>query len=333
MDNFCIWVLAIDLFLGAAKMKVFKLFIGISAIYLLAGCLASTPLGTLAQGVMNTQVKTFGGVVLEMKSCQITPDRTATCTLQVVSNHRDRAIKLAGYVRFQDNTGVEYNAVQRGFGDPTGKLSRYQTMVADQPYTITAIATNLSTQATSIRAVILDRIDLNFVPRGFIGQFDQTIFPKPAMVTSQQPALQQSVPTTSNVVVPAPGSSRPVTPAIVSQPAPQTRANSPSPATTAPTPSVPADTVQSTPAPQPQSAVTSTYEVGFNRPFSDIGMLTLESEEPKLCQVECEKNDRCLAWTYVKPNVQGPTAVCWLKNAVPPLFPDANTVSGVMSRE
>ncbi|MBI1385798.1 MAG: hypothetical protein GC150_12890 [Rhizobiales bacterium] len=65
-------------------------------------------------------------------------------------------------------------------------------------------------------------------------------------------------------------------------------------------------------------------ETNTDRPGNDLGppielefrqnsFLTFEAE----CQGLCAGNRRCVAWTMVKPGVQGPKARCYLKNRVP----------------
>jgi len=70
-------------------------------------------------------------------------------------------------------------------------------------------------------------------------------------------------------------------------------------------------------------------EFGINRPGSDIAGLYLNQADPALCQDACMKDQRCKAWTYVKPGIQGPQARCWLKHSVPNPVKDNNSVSGV----
>ena len=63
-------------------------------------------------------------------------------------------------------------------------------------------------------------------------------------------------------------------------------------------------------------------ENGIDRQGSDyktldlsppVGLLSLEFE----CSDACTSDTQCKAWTLVNAGVQGPTAKCWLKNAVP----------------
>lgn len=70
-------------------------------------------------------------------------------------------------------------------------------------------------------------------------------------------------------------------------------------------------------------------ENNTNRPGSDFHSFTLGSADPELCRQACEKDPRCVAFTYVKPGLQGKSARCWLKDSVPDSVPDNCCVSGV----
>jgi hypothetical protein len=90
--------------------------------------------------------------------------------------------------------------------------------------------------------------------------------------------------------------------------------------------------VVSEPAPPPtvQRGVTMTMEENtnyFGKDYND-GRLPQEDCGPECCRDACRKDPRCKAYTWVKPGVQGPTARCWLKNAVPAKSTDYNTISG-----
>lgn len=47
------------------------------------------------------------------------------------------------------------------------------------------------------------------------------------------------------------------------------------------------------------------------------------------CDNACAKDPKCMAYTWVKPGVQGTDAVCWLKSGVPNPTQNPNCVSGV----
>jgi hypothetical protein len=75
------------------------------------------------------------------------------------------------------------------------------------------------------------------------------------------------------------------------------------------------------------------WERNINRAGQDFKNFELGRSDPKLCQSACNKENRCMAWTYVKPRVQGPKAKCWLKHAIPEPRFSTCCVSGVVKRK
>lgn len=71
------------------------------------------------------------------------------------------------------------------------------------------------------------------------------------------------------------------------------------------------------------------FEYGIDRPGSDYRSFDLPFDAPGLCAGQCAQEGQCRAWSYVKPGVQGPSARCWLKNAVPGPVRNGATVSGL----
>jgi hypothetical protein len=69
-------------------------------------------------------------------------------------------------------------------------------------------------------------------------------------------------------------------------------------------------------------------EWNVNRPGSDYRSFEMVTPSPETCQSTCMSEPQCAAFTYVNPGVQGPTARCWLKSAVPPPINDGCCVSG-----
>lgn len=61
----------------------------------------------------------------------------------------------------------------------------------------------------------------------------------------------------------------------------------------------------------------TSFEVNTDRPGGDYTSLRLADADALACQKQCAEDQRCLAWTYVAPGYQEPSAVCWLKNVVP----------------
>jgi len=55
----------------------------------------------------------------------------------------------------------------------------------------------------------------------------------------------------------------------------------------------------------------------------------LASDSWQLCQSACKADNECLAWTYVHPGLQGPSARCWLKNSIPPASANNCCTSGI----
>lgn len=70
-------------------------------------------------------------------------------------------------------------------------------------------------------------------------------------------------------------------------------------------------------------------EYDTNRYGGDFAHVVMDIDAPLECRRICEGNPDCEAWTYVKPGIQGPMPMCWLKNIVPPATPDTCCISGV----
>jgi hypothetical protein len=51
------------------------------------------------------------------------------------------------------------------------------------------------------------------------------------------------------------------------------------------------------------------------------------------CQLRCENDPRCKAWTLANPGVQGQDAVCWLKSSIPRARRQPCCTSGVPFRD
>lgn len=72
-----------------------------------------------------------------------------------------------------------------------------------------------------------------------------------------------------------------------------------------------------------------TIEDGFDRPGADYRDFDLKEARPELCWTECMKESQCVAYTYVKPGVQGPSAKCWLKDRLTQKFHNNECISGL----
>jgi len=67
----------------------------------------------------------------------------------------------------------------------------------------------------------------------------------------------------------------------------------------------------------PEPAAKMTVEKNTDRPGSDYNAFWMDKPQANMCRQACKTDSRCVAYTYVKPGVQGEKARCWLKNAVP----------------
>ena len=75
------------------------------------------------------------------------------------------------------------------------------------------------------------------------------------------------------------------------------------------------------------------FEVDTDRRGSDYRNFFVEVPDPPACRLACLEDERCRAWTYVKPGVQGALARCWLKDKVPPARKNNCCVSGLKKTE
>lgn len=69
-------------------------------------------------------------------------------------------------------------------------------------------------------------------------------------------------------------------------------------------------------------------EAGFDRPGGDYSDIDLPKADPALCRAACEKDGRCLAWTYVAP-APGEAPHCYLKNETPDPVEHERCTSGL----
>jgi 1-phosphatidylinositol phosphodiesterase len=71
-------------------------------------------------------------------------------------------------------------------------------------------------------------------------------------------------------------------------------------------------------------------EYDTDRAGSDFHSFDLPEARPDLCLSYCQNQPQCLAFTYVKPGIQGPAPRCWLKSAIPQPAANGCCVSGVV---
>ena len=78
----------------------------------------------------------------------------------------------------------------------------------------------------------------------------------------------------------------------------------------------------------PIVALAQIVELNIDRAGSDYRNFVLAAPSYELCLRACAKDDRCKAWTYVQPGLQGPSARCWLKSVIPDKRASTCCISG-----
>src|SRR5690242_20138354 len=72
-------------------------------------------------------------------------------------------------------------------------------------------------------------------------------------------------------------------------------------------------------------------EYSIDRPGGDFrGFETAPSSSGDGCKTACEGDNRCRAWTYVRPGYIGAPARCYLKSKIPRPRPNPCCISGVV---
>lgn len=77
------------------------------------------------------------------------------------------------------------------------------------------------------------------------------------------------------------------------------------------------------------AVVSAQAQSGFDRRGGDYFKFDIRSGDPDVCAARCERDSRCLAWSFSYPRTANAQATCWLKNKVVPRNDDACCVSGV----
>ena len=118
----------------------------------------------------------------------------------------------------------------------------------------------------------------------------------------------------------------PVSPPAGAPPPPPRNAPPPPPPRNAPPPPPPPPSAAAPPAAQ-----AGAMEVDTDRMGGDMYGFDVAQPDPAMCQASCGYNAQCVAWTFVKPGIQGPSARCYLKNASPAPVRNTCCVSGAKS--
>lgn len=78
------------------------------------------------------------------------------------------------------------------------------------------------------------------------------------------------------------------------------------------------------------AAVAYAFEYGIDFPGGQLVGKHTGIKSPQDCYTLCSRNKNCVAFTWVKPGVQGPTGVCWLKGSMSSRTKCDVCVSGVV---
>ena len=68
---------------------------------------------------------------------------------------------------------------------------------------------------------------------------------------------------------------------------------------------------------------------GYDRRGGDYSSFQIRNGDPAVCAARCERDAKCLAWSFSYPRTENALATCWLKNKVPARLEDKCCVSGV----
>ena len=96
-------------------------------------------------------------------------------------------------------------------------------------------------------------------------------------------------------------------------------------------------TISDGPARPPSTPVATTVtmserEHDKDRYGGDYSNFDVSTDHTEDCERACKDDPKCAAWTYVKPGVQRPRAVCYLKNVIPAISDNVCCVSGTKIR-
>jgi hypothetical protein len=83
-------------------------------------------------------------------------------------------------------------------------------------------------------------------------------------------------------------------------------------------------------APAPGAlAADQSFQLNTDAAGGDYRHFDLPKPRPRICQEACYGDDICKAWTFYKPGLLGPLAICWLKSSEPTMERDDCCISGI----
>jgi hypothetical protein len=153
---------------------------------------ASSPTAFAASSKLE---QSFNDTTFELKSCELSAARTAICKMTVRNQYTDKRIEISkAGITIQDDLGNEYAVTTGGFGDPSMAPKWIQVAVADSDYEVYVVASNVSSRATSIRAVVFPRLLVRSMQGQALGYRDRVVFSRPPMIVAEEAAKAGPVP-------------------------------------------------------------------------------------------------------------------------------------------
>ena len=99
-----------------------------------------------------------------------------------------------------------------------------------------------------------------------------------------------------------------------------------------PTSLITADPLRSAVIPTASTATMSEREHDKDRYGGDFSVYDITTDHIEDCEGACKSDAKCVAWTYVKPGVLRPHAICALKSVIPAISDNVCCVSGTKVR-
>lgn len=156
-------------------------------------CSATSPPVSAASSKLE---QSFNDTTFELLSCELSADRSVMCKMAVRNRFTDKRIEITSAgIAVQDDLGNEYLVTSGGFGDVSTAPKWNQVAVADSDYVVHVSATNISSRATGVRAVVFPRLLVRSMQGQALGYRDRVVFSNPPMVASEKAAAAAPLPT------------------------------------------------------------------------------------------------------------------------------------------
>ena len=164
-------------------MKAIWMTLLLGAAGILIACSATLPAAYAASSKLQ---QSFNDTDFVLESCELKSDRTVICHMTVNNHYTDKRVEITRAITIQDDLGNEYPVTSGGFGNPSTGSKWNQITVADSSYNVYVVAPNISSQATSVRAVVFPRLLVRSAQGQTLGYRDRVVFARPPMVVAEE---------------------------------------------------------------------------------------------------------------------------------------------------